>query len=326
VSGVVSWARRWGVSVASLAGGLLTLFVFRRGVPHVGWIVGYLILLWLVFAALAETRSMLEERGHRLVVSAADYTIQSLYHGLLVFVLPAYWASTTLTSPNVLFLTVLVWLALVATFDPWYRALVHPRPWLNQVFFVVAIFAALTVALPLVGFPPIAALLLSAWLAVMALTPAVRRARDWSWPTACAVTSGAALAAMMVVSLGRGGIPPVPLSLADAAMARDVADGEPRQRLDGALRAADLHAGGLVAYTAVYAPAGLRQPVQHEWRHSGRLVESVSLSPVFGGRRRGFRTYSRKSAFPEDATGPWTVDVTTSTGQLIGRLRFRVTP
>jgi Family of unknown function (DUF5924)/Protein of unknown function (DUF2914) len=326
VSGVVSWARRWGVSVASFAGGLLTLFVFRRGVPHVAWIVGYLILLWLVFAALAETRGLLEERGHRLVVSAADYTIQSLYHGLLLFVLPAYWASTTLTSPNALFLVLLVWLAVIVTFDPWYRALVHPRPWLNQVFFVVAIFAALTVALPLVGFPPIAALLLSAWLAVMALTPALRRARDWSWPTACAVTTGAALVAMLVVSLGRGGIPPVPLSLADATMARDVENGEPRRRLDGVISAADLHAGGLVAYTAVYAPAGLRQPVQHEWRRSGRLVETVSLSPVFGGRRLGFRTYSRKSAFPEDASGRWTVDVTTSTGQLIGRLRFRVTP
>jgi hypothetical protein len=292
----------------------------------VGWIVGYLILLWLVFAALAETRSLLEEGGHRLVVSAADYTIQTLYHGLLLFVLPAYWASTTLASPNVLFLAVLVGLALVVTFDPWYRRLVHPRPWLNQAFLVVAIFAALTVALPLVGFPPLAALLLSAWLAVMALTPALRGARGWTWPTACAVTSGAALAAMLLVSLGRGGIPPVPLSLADAAMARDVQDGQPRHRLAGSITAADLRAGGLVAYTAVYAPVGLRQPVRHEWRRGGRLVETVSLSPVFGGRRLGFRTYSRKSAFPEDATGRWTVDVTTSTGQLIGRLRFRVTP
>jgi hypothetical protein len=52
----------------------------------------------------------------------------------------------------------------------------------------------------------------------------------------------------------------------------------------------------------------------------------VDLSPVRGGRREGFRTYSRKAAFPADPAGRWTVDVTTSSGQLVGRLSFRVTP
>ena len=49
----------------------------------------------------------------------------------------------------------LVVLALLATFDPWYRVIVHPRPWLGYAFFVVSIFAALNVALPLVGLPPV---------------------------------------------------------------------------------------------------------------------------------------------------------------------------
>ena len=43
-----------------------------------------------------------------------------------------------------------------------------------------------------------------------------------------------------------------------------------------------------------------------------------------GGRPGGFRTYSRKADFPPDAQGRWTVDVVTASGQLIGRLRFRV--
>ena len=57
--------------------------------PHVGWIAGYVVVLWLLFAALAQMRARLEARGRRLVVVAADYTIQTLYHGLLLFVLPA---------------------------------------------------------------------------------------------------------------------------------------------------------------------------------------------------------------------------------------------
>src|SRR5439155_867319 len=120
--------------------------------------------------------------AHLRVHSAAgDSTIQTLFHGLLLFVLPAYWASTTLTSRNVVFLGVLVMLTLLATFDPWYRAIVHPRPWLGYVFFVVSIFAALNVALPLVGLPPFWALMASAFVASLAITPVVRRAGGRTW-------------------------------------------------------------------------------------------------------------------------------------------------
>ena len=326
MSGALTWARRWGVSTASFVGGLLTLFVFRRGLPHLGWIVGYLLLLWLVFAVLAEARQVLEARGHRLVVSAGDYTVQSLVHGLLLFVLPAYWASTTITSPNVLFLALLVALALLATFDPWYAGLVRPRPWLSHAVFAVTLFASLAVALPLVGIPPIGALVMSAGLAVMALAPAVRRAGERTWTAALGVTAGGAVAAMVAVVLARIAIPPAPISLAEATMARSVEDGEPRDAIATSITAAALRESGLVAYTAVYAPSGLRQPIRHVWWHGQRRVETVSLSPVFGGRQRGFRTYSRKTVFPDDVTGRWTVDVTTSTGQLIGRLGFLVTP
>jgi hypothetical protein len=55
------------------------------------------------------------------------------------------------------------------------------------------------------------------------------------------------------------------------------------------------------------------------------VVSTVSLAtPVQGGRLGGFRTYSRKTDFPPDARGSWTVDVVTAAGQLIGRVRFRV--
>ena len=94
----------------------------------------------------------------------------------------------------------------------------------------------------------------------------------------------------------------------------------------GALRAADLHERGLIARTAIYAPAGLRQPVEHVWRRNGQIINVVRLTPVQGGRRDGFRTFSRKTAFPADSVGRWRVDVTTESGQLIGRLRFRVVP
>ena len=320
----VSWIRRWGISIASFVSGVLTLFVFRRELPHIAWIVGYLMLLWLIFALLAQMRQALDSRRGRLVASAADYAVQTLYHGLLLFMLPAYYASTTLSSVNVVFLVVLAALTLLATFDPWYQALVHPRPWLGLAFFVVSIFAALNVALPLIGVLPHLALPLAAFGATVALTPAIRR-EGVSWWRAVGATCAVGALSAATAYAGRVAIPPAPISLARATMARGVAGVAPVDAFRGVISAqAVRESGGLIAYTAVYAPAGLRQPIAHVWRREGQVVSVVNLSPVHGGRRQGFRTYSRKVEFPAPATGAWTVDVITTSGQLIGRLRFRI--
>jgi hypothetical protein len=329
VSPAVTWLRRWGISLASFIGGLATLFVFRRELDHVRWIVGYLLLLWLLFAVMAQVRQTLEASDktiHRLAVTAAEYTIQTLYHGVLLFLLPVYWASTTLGSRNVVFLILLVALAVLATFDPWYHAVVHPRPWVGYVFFLTATFGALGVALPLIGVPPNLALVLAAWIAVAALTPAVRRTWRCGWRLAAAIMTVLAFVAAGGAYAARAWIPPVPLSLARAVMAWDVEDFEPRDLVEEPVSSGELRRRALVAYTAIYAPAGLRQAVRHVWRHEGRVVNVIDLSPVRGGRREGFRTYSRKSAFPEAPEGRWSVDVETAAGQLIGRLRFRVVP
>jgi hypothetical protein len=327
VSATLRWLRRWGISFASLAGGLLTLFVFRRGLPHVAWIIGYLLLLWLLFALLAQVRQALEiseRRAHRRVATAVDYTVQTLYHGLLLFVLPAYYAAATLTSVNVVFVGLLAVLIVLATFDPWYSAVVHPRPWLGSVLFVVSIFAALNVALPLLGVRPYVALLLSAWAAVVAITPAVRRAFAWSWQPAVLTTAAAGVVAAALVGAGGVAIPPAPLFVARADIRWSVGTVDSLEPVVDAIRADEMRQRGITAYTAIYAPAGLRQPVAHVWKHDGRVTDVISLSAVAGGRREGYRTWSRKTAFPANPLGRWTVDVMTTSGQLLGRLSFRV--
>jgi hypothetical protein len=315
--------RRWGVSVASLLSGVVTLGIFRRGVPHVGWIVGYVVGLWLLFAVLSQVRDALLARGRHLVVVAGEYTIQTLYHGLLLFVLPGYFASTTFDGATGAFFGVLAAAALLTTVDPWYRALVHPRPWLGRTFLGFSLFAGLNVALALVGLPPAGAALASAGLAGLGLAPAYLAGR-WRGAVARALgTAGLAVGAAWVLLPA---IPPAPLQLVRPTLARAIAGLEPVDPVGGVVSAEALRAwGGLVAFTPVAAPAGLRQPVEHQWRHEGRVVTTVRLAtPVTGGRPAGFRTFSRKADFPADARGRWTVDVRTGSGQLIGRLRFRV--
>jgi hypothetical protein len=322
------WLRRWGISIASLALGLATLFVFRRGLPHVGWIVGYLLLLWLVFAVLAAARAPLEERGQGLVVGAAEYTIQTLYHNLLLFVLPAYWASVTLTSPNAIFVAGVAAGALVTTVDPLYRALARDHRWIQHAFLGFSVFAALNVALPLVGVRPGVALLSSAALAGLALTPAFRHRGKIGWARAHALAVAIAIVATGLVWVGRGVVPPAPIFLADKQVARDVQDLVPLDPIAGSVSAATVAdwGGALAAYTAVHAPAGLREAIEHVWWKDGRVIARVPLSPVLGGRAQGFRTWSRKSDLGAPLHGAYAVDVMTASGQLIGRLSFTVTP
>jgi len=326
---VVGWLGGWPISIVSLALGLAALFVFRRGLPHVAWIVGYLLLLWLLFLLITELRAPLLERGQRLVLSAADYTIQTLYHNLLLFVLPAYYAAATLDSANVIFPIAVAAGALVTTIDPWYRRLVHPRPWLNHLLLGFSIFAALNVALPLVGVQPIVALEGSAVLAALALAPAFRREGRSGWVRAHALGVAAALVGLVLVWTARILVPPAPLFLARAVVARSVVDMEPVEpAVGGELPAATvLEWGELAAYTAVYAPAGVRQAIGHVWWRDRDRVADVALpTPVMGGRRRGFRTYSRYTDLKAPVASRYRVDVVTASGQLIGRLRFTVTP
>ncbi|PYO52717.1 MAG: hypothetical protein DMD84_08610, partial [Candidatus Rokuibacteriota bacterium] len=70
--------------------------------------------------------------------------------------------------------------------------------------------------------PPVAALGIAAWVAVVALTPAVCRASGWRWSRGLAVTAVAGALAAAAALGGRVAIPPAPLFLADARLGWNV--------------------------------------------------------------------------------------------------------
>jgi hypothetical protein len=84
--------------------------------------------------------------------------------------------------------------------------------------------------------------------------------------------------------------------------------------------------GGVAAFTAIAAPAGLREPIFHVWQKDGTIVARVPLALVGVDHPGGFRTYSRKTGLGNDPAGSWTVDVLTSYDQLIGRVRLTIAP
>ena len=319
------WAAKWGLSLVSLLSGIVTLIIFRRGTDHFPWILGNLLLLWVGGVVFAHLRQALEVRNRRLIGVAMDFTLQSLHHELLLFLMPIYYASTTLSSRNVCFLLLHLAVTLLTAIDPWYRATILRYPWAAHALFAFGLFASLNVGLPLVQVRSAWALIFSPVLSLLALTPAIRRGFAQSWRNAAlAAALGGSLAASIIWSV-RDWIPPAPLYLSAATFARSVERLEAMEPIRRVSQA-DLQAwGSLACFTAVSAPAGLREQIYHVWRKDGIPFARIALSPIKGGRPGGYRTYSQRSDLGSDSGGRWTVDVLTAQGQLIGGVRLVVT-
>ncbi len=318
------WAARWGLSVVSLASGVLTLSLFQRGLEYFPWVVGYLLLLWLAGVLFAHARDALEARGRRRIRVAYDYLLQSLYWHLLLFLLPLYYGSTTLASRNVFFLAFLAAVTLITAVDPWYQATILRHLWAANLLFGFALFASLKVALPLVGVPSALALTGAAAASVFALAPAVRRSFGLSWRGAGGTAAAAAAAIVLLIWQARAWIPPAPLSLVRASFAREVRDLEPVAPVARASASEVQGWGGLVCFTALAAPAGLSEPIVHAWQKDGVPVARIPLTHVRGGRPGGFRTHSRVTGLGADPAGRWRVDVLTAQGQLVGRVHLTI--
>jgi hypothetical protein len=133
-------------------------------------------------------------------------------------------------------------------------------------------------------------------------------------------------------------IPPIPLSLKDAgvyhSLKRNAAGNYVVSTEDLGLRKfitlyPDFHktAGEPVyVYSAVFSPPSLNTTIVHQWQYKDPVTgewntkDWMSL-PIVGGRDGGFRTYSQKSILEP---GKWRVNVLTTRGQVIGRIRFNV--
>lgn len=132
-------------------------------------------------------------------------------------------------------------------------------------------------------------------------------------------------------------IPPIPLSLRDAGIYRDIMrqNGEYILVGDDETFLAKLIPGqtltvrtgeSLFAFTAIHAPAQLSTVMVHRWEYfdanTHDWVTSDRLSfRIEGGREEGYRGYSMKSTLTE---GKWRVTVETMRGQVLGRIRFTV--
>jgi hypothetical protein len=325
---LVALARRYPGAVAAFGfvSGVASFFLVER---HEGFarVIALAMLLgwaWLVLERVLD-EMLLDRFGLRLPTPVLRYATQMIHQESLFFALPFFVASTSWNSGQALFTGGLIAAALVALIDPIYYRRLAPRRWLFLTYHTLALFAVLLVALPLILRVPTArsyelALGIAVLLAFPSLLGSITVPRWWR---------GVLVVGLMVALAGAGWlarlwVPPATLRLTGMALATAIDDVNraPAHSL-AEIGAARLAAQGLYAYTAIRAPLGLHERIQHVWLHEGREIDRIVLD-IRGGREEGYRAWTRKQQFPENPVGRWQVRVLTADEQMIGTLRFRV--
>ncbi len=325
----------WLHSAYALALGAGVVLFAQRGFGHARWLAVTLGLAWLLvvlifrlFASGGQMRAFdatdTKTRVHFYVMT---YALKNLYQGMLFFLLPFYWKSTTFDAANGWFVLLLAVCAVLSTLDIVFdRVLMRWRA-LASLFHGITLFGCLNLVIPAL-FPDtrtLWSLLAAAAITVVGfwtlhVTGRVLRKRMYIAVFALTLAIGVA-----AVYRARAAIPPVPMYVSSAAVG-------PKQLSDGrlAMEVKTLHPSviqELVAVTDVVVPGGRGDRLRHVWLREGREVHrSSEETSRIEGPKGVVRLRSSLTGrdLPEDLVGAWSVDVETEDGQLVGRTEFRV--
>jgi hypothetical protein len=320
------WARwRHGVALLSFAAGVGSFLLIQRQERVAQALVILLPLSWLLAVAEPALQRLAERRtALRLSPLLAGYLTQALHQESLFFTLPFFIATVTWNSAQTVFIALMAALALVSIVDPLYYRRVLPHRALLWGFHAVAAFVTVLTAAPmlwqltttqslLIALAVLGALSIPVWWQLLRLPLGLRGI----------LTLAAALSLIWVLWQLRAAIPPSTLRVTRIVVSDrvDPALKEPGESLTR-LQTTAL-TGGVYVWSAIHAPRGLHERIEHRWLHDGLLVDTVTLD-IAGGREAGYRAWSRKQTFGDNPRGDWEVRVVTQSDQLIGSIRFRV--
>ena len=295
------WVRHrtlvWALhSIWALAAGGVVIYLARERYGFVPWVILFLTLTW--GSTLLFSRTIADDNGssdnteppglHREV---ASYLTRAMYQETLFFLLPFYWYSTVVRSPNIVFSALLVGLAVLScvdlVFDRWLRT----RVLFGIVYFATVTFAAINLVLPiLLPVDPAFGTPLAALVAVGSAIPLAVRGSLTGRSDRIWVGLLAAVFLVFMVGLPRL-VPPVPLRLKNVTFTSDIdrATLVPVDSLRFNVRSGQLR-GAIFILVEVFAPSSLPTSVTLEWKRDGETFRTSREIEIIA-HELGFRIW-----------------------------------
>ena len=319
----------WLHSFYALGLGVLIMFFAQKGYEQAKWLLATVLGLWFVIVLFyrifgaAPTPPPKEAKVQaRIGFFVMTYVMKNLYQGMLFFLLPFYWRSTTLGSPNQWFLISLSVLAVLATLDVVFDRYLMRYRVLSAAYFFITLFSAVNLALPAFApaLGPRASLVIASFLGLVGylslhLRAAALRVRDLRLK----VLVLSALAVGLAV-LASPVIPPVPYYiLPRSGIGPSIVNGHALSASYDLIHESELR--DLVALTSVLSPSHELEGFIHVWRRDGRVFRE--LTPGVGWHSSQpnavfLTSHIARADLPSNPVGEWTVDVVTSDDRLVG--------
>lgn len=318
---------QWLLPVASFVVGWVGYLAIERGpalarVMAITALVGWLCLMLEQLAG----RWLHRISKGRLSAHLTGFITQSLQQELLFFSLAFAIGAAQLDIGHGIFVAVLGAAALVSTLDPIYHRHIAASPVMAVCFQVYCTWVTALVVLPIALHLPLeAAAPCAAVVALLSLLLGLPRLlSDCQGLSASLRAAVPVIVALVIVTLLAPQLPPAGLRLTEARITQQLSGLQPGARVREVDLAA-LRQQGLIAFTAVHAPSGLRQGLSFDWYHGKTCIDRIpAVIEGVSDQGRGWRTWTRKQNFDGDPRGRWRVDIRTTGGQLVGRLYFRV--
>jgi hypothetical protein len=312
----------WLLPLVSFIGGWIGFALVNRGEAFARAIALLALLGWFWLLVEPWIRRRLERRRPKMGKFVVNFVSQSLQQELLFFSLPFLIGATQRDLGQIAFTALVAVAALVSTVDPVYERVVAKRAVRRLLFHAYCSWLSALIVLPMVlSLPveralPLSVIAVTLWL-LLTLPLSVRSLKHL-------VTRAIWVAGVVALPFAlwqiRAQVPPAGLAVTSARITQTIDGMNPGDAVHD-LKRADLERG-VVAFAAIRAPAGLSQKVIFEWHHNGEFERMAAT--IHGGNADGYRIFSRKQLFPEDAAGVWIVDILTPQAQLLRRLRFTV--
>lgn len=315
----------WLLPVISFAVGWLSFFLFQRGEGLARFIAVVALIGWpWLLAENVLGRLILARSGGRFNIGVVRFVTQQIQQEILFFALPFLIGATQAHFGQIIFSGIAVLVALALTLDPIYLHRIAPHRGLSTAVHGYCTFIAALVVLPVALHMPLdealpLSLLITAGTLLAGLPRMLLSVSGWRMRLGGTL---ALLLSLVLLWLVHSWVPAAGFWVRDARVTNSIIQLQPGVSLQ-TFSPRDLAGGGVVAFVAVRAPTGLAQDVVFEWRHKGKVLDSIPAR-ISGGREEGFRTYSRKQNFPADPLGNWCVDLITPQRQVIARIRFEV--